>query len=295
MLYDFMQVDVFTQKPLYGNPAAVVFDADDLATETMQRIAREMNLSETVFILAPMTKDADYRARIFTPVREMPFAGHPTLAAAHAMLSRHPGNLTKNLLRQECGIGIVQVEVLPFDKGRLLRMTQGDPTFRESDLSRVTVAKMLGCTEFDFATTAFEVVSTGVPWLIVELSCSDVISTLNPDQKAIADECKALGACGVTVFAEHHKVDAVRIRVRTFAPGEGVTEDPVCGSGNGSVAAFIARHKHWGETQGSYVAEQGIEIGRDGEVYTSWKREGGCLQVLVGGTAVTSASGQLHL
>jgi PhzF family phenazine biosynthesis protein len=99
----------------------------------------------------------------------------------------------------------------------------------------------------------------------------------------------------LTVFAERDANAPVRIRVRTFAPGEGVAEDPVCGSGNGSIAAYIARHKHPSVRTGQYLAEQGIEIGRDGEVHASWEREGETLKARIGGEAVTVASGQLHL
>ncbi|VVP85572.1 Trans-2,3-dihydro-3-hydroxyanthranilate isomerase [Pseudomonas fluorescens] len=295
MLLDFVQVDAFTNRPLYGNPAAVVFDGDELSTETMQRIAREMNLSETVFILKPTTPEADYRARIFTPMSELPFAGHPTVAAAHSVLARYPDKANATLLRQECGIGVVPVEVIPTGSGILLRMTQGSPEYRETQLSRKTVAQMLGCAETEVADSPFEVVSTGVPWLIVELCSFEAISRLNPDQNLITRECKALSAAGLTVFAECGDGAPVRIRVRTFAPGEGVAEDPVCGSGNGSVAAYLARHKHVHEHSGSYVAEQGIEIGRDGEVQASWERDGESLRVKIGGQAAVSASGQLHL
>ncbi|MBU9477053.1 PhzF family phenazine biosynthesis protein [Burkholderia multivorans] len=292
---DFVQVDAFTHRPLYGNPAAVVFDADEIPAETMQKIAREMNLSETVFILKPTTPDADYRARIFTPMNELPFAGHPTVAAAHSVLARYPDKANATLLRQECGIGIVPVEVLPSPNGKLLRMTQGGPAYQDAGLSRETVADMLGCAESDLSDSPFEVVSTGVPWLIVELSRFKAISELNPDQGLIARQCKALRAAGLTVFVERRDGGPVRIRVRTFAPGEGVPEDPVCGSGNGSVAAFIARHKHPGEASGSYVAEQGIEIGRDGEVHALWERDADALRIRIGGEAVIAASGQLFL
>ncbi len=296
MPIDFLQVDAFTHRPLYGNPAAVVFDADGIPAEIMQKIAREMNLSETVFILKPTTPEADYRARIFTPMSELPFAGHPTVAAAHSVLNRYPEKAHATLLRQECGIGIVPVEVVPASSGgNLLRMTQGAPDYRDAGLTRETVAKMLGCAESDLADSPFEVVSTGVPWLIVELSRFEVISALDPDQGLIARECKAMRAAGLTVFAERGEGSPVRIRVRTFAPGEGVAEDPVCGSGNGSVTAYLARHKHPGDTSGSYVAEQGIEIGRDGEVHASWDRDGDVLRVRIGGEAAIAASGQLFL
>ena len=295
MPFDFVQVDAFTPSPLYGNPAAVVFDADPLPAETMQKIAREMNLSETVFILKPTTPEADYRVRIFTPMSELPFAGHPTLAAAHSVLARRPDQAGVALLRQECGIGIVPVEVLRSPSGTLLRMTQGAPVHRQAGLGRATVAKMLGCAESGLADSPFEVVSTGVPWLIAELSRFEVISSLNPDQGLIARECKALRAAGLTVFVERGGAGAVRIRVRTFAPGEGVAEDPVCGSGNGSVAAFIARHKHPEAASGSYLAEQGIEIGRDGQVHASWQRDGDALRVRIAGEAVVAASGRLFV
>ncbi|MEE3662254.1 PhzF family phenazine biosynthesis protein [Brenneria sp. g21c3] len=295
MPFDFVQVDAFAHRPLYGNPAAVVFDADKIPAETMQKIAREMNLSETVFILKPTTPEADYRVRIFSPMSELPFAGHPTVAAAYSVLARYPDKANATLLRQECGIGIVPVEVIASASGRLLRMTQGEPTYRNSGLSCETVAKMLGCSESDLAETPFEVVSTGVPWLIVELSRFEAISALAPDQSLIARECRALRAAGLTVFAERDDGGPVRLRVRTFAPGEGVTEDPVCGSGNGCVAAFVARHKHTGEAEGSYVAEQGIEINRDGKIYASWEHEGGALRVRIGGEAAVAASGQLFV
>lgn len=295
MSFDFVQVDAFTRSPLYGNPAAVVFDADELPAETMQKIAREMNLSETVFILKPSIPNADYRVRIFTPMNELPFAGHPTIAAAHSVLARYPNKANATLLHQECGIGIVPIDVIPSEGGTLLRMTQGAPAHRDSGLSRETVSKMLGCAESDLAHSPFEVVSTGVPWLIVELSHLEAISTLAPDPSLTARECKALHACGVTVFVERGDGGPARIRVRTFAPGEGVAEDPVCGSGNGSVAAYIARHKHANETAGNYIAEQGIEIGRDGKIYVSWEREGEALRVRIGGEAAVSVCGQLHL
>ncbi len=295
MPHDFVQVDAFTHRPLYGNPAAVVFEADDIPTQTMQKIAREMNLSETVFILKPTVPEADYRVRIFTPMNELPFAGHPTVAAAHSILARYPDKAHSTLLRQECGIGIVPVEVLPSQAGKLLRMTQAQPTYRETGLTRATVEKMLGCSQSEFADTPFQVVSTGVPWLVVQLKRLETISLLEPDQALIARECKALNAAGITVFVDRGDVAPVRLRLRTFAPGEGVLEDPVCGSGNGSVAAFIAYHKHAGESSGNYVAEQGVEIGRDGEVHVFWERSGDGLCVKVGGEAVVSAVGQLML
>lgn len=295
MIKDFLQVDAFSSRPLFGNPAAVVFDADDIPTPLMQKIAQEMNLSETVFICTPTMPEADYRARIFTPRSELPFAGHPTIAAAHAVLSRDPAEAATGLLRQECGIGIVPVEVLAHPAGRLLRMTQGAPKARDPELPRETVARMLGCAEADLADAPIEVVSTGAAWLVVELASQAVLSALEPDLGLIQRECARIGTPGVTAFAEKRDGGPVRLRLRTFAPGEGVPEDPVCGSGNGSVCAFLARHRHADVAAGGYIAEQGIEIGRDGEVHASWRRDGEALRIMIAGDAATVASGQLHL
>jgi PhzF family phenazine biosynthesis protein len=147
---------------------------------------------------------------------ELPFAGHPTIAAAHSVLSRYPEKADASLLLQECGIGIVLVEVISEPSGQLLRMTQAAPTFRDPGLERATVAKMLGCAEADLAGTPVEVVSTGVPWLIVELARFETISALQPDQGLIARECAALNATGVNVFVERNDGSAVRLRVRTL-------------------------------------------------------------------------------
>lgn len=293
MTPDFVQIDAFSTRPLYGNPAAVVFDADDIPSDLMQKIAREMNLSETVFVLKPTSDAADYRVRIFTPMSELPFAGHPTVATAHAMLDRHPALQQQSVLRQECGIGIVPVEVLPTTEGRLLRMTQAPAKFTDTPLTPATIARMLGCEEDEVCATPAQVVSTGVPWLIAQVRGLDVIANLAPDQNLIASECRALRAAGITVFAELAE-GPQRIRVRTFAPGEGVAEDPVCGSGNGCVAAYVARHIDPANT-GAYRAEQGIEIGRDGIIHASWTRENGEIVVKIGGAAATSARGQLVL
>jgi len=270
MSHDFVQVDAFTNRPLYGNPAAVVFDADDLSARTMQRIAREMNLSETVFLVEPTMPEADYRVRIFTPKNELPFAGHPTIAAAHAVRLRYPDKANAAVLYQECGIGIVPVEVISCTSGTLLRMTQEPPTHSKAPLSRATMAQILGCADSDLADSPFEVVSTGIPWLIAELSNFNAISTLAPNLSLIEQECNILNATGLTVFSERNVTAMTRIRIRTFAPGEGVAEDPACGSCNGCVAAYLARHKHASEPTGSYIAEQGIEIGRDSLIHASW-------------------------
>lgn len=327
MPYDYVMVDAFAREPLYGNPAAVVFDADDMPASTMQRIARELNLSETMFVLKPSSAQAHYRVRIFTPQSELPFAGHPTVAAAHAMRLRDEALARLPLLRQECGIGIIPVEVSggnSLDKllgnvlgeaaktqtdygleqalgdgapqtATVLTMTQAVATYRDAALTREAVAQMLRCADSDLADLPFEVVSTGAPWLIVGMATLSALAGLAPNLDLIEQVCRNLRATGVTVFAERGDEGPVRLRLRTFAPGEGIAEDPVCGSGNGSVAAYLARHVHVGEQTGAYRAEQGVELGRNGAIHASWSRDADSVCVRIGGEAVVCAGGRLHL
>ena len=282
-----LQIDAFSDRPLLGNPAAVVFDADDLSTEIMQRIAREMNLSETVFLLRP-TGDADYRARIFTPVRELPFAGHPTIAAAHAFCgeqSRMPQSLT-----QECGIGLVPIRV----EDDLYTMTQATPQFRDVPVTKAELTEAI-CLPLDMlADSPHQIVSTGVPWLLLELHDLQALAGLRPDLGRIERICHGLGAAGLTVFADSGSEAAPRLRVRTFAPGEGVAEDPVCGSGNGAIAAWIATHRD-AVPRAGYLSEQGVEKGRRGLVHAGWEATVEGLRITIGGAACIVLRGELDL
>ncbi|WAC19007.1 PhzF family phenazine biosynthesis protein [Luteolibacter sp. SL250] len=294
MNLEFLQVDAFSRRALFGNPAAVVFGADDaLPQVTMQRIAREMNLSETVFLFPPTSPAADYRVRIFTPRSELPFAGHPTLAAARAVQHRFPELRSALLLRQECGIGIVPVEVSGSGENVTYTMTQATPAHRPVDPGQQAIAEMLGCAAGQLPPSPPEVVSTGVNWLIVELDDFSTVASLRPDFGLISASCASLGAVGMTVFARAGSFPGLRLKVRTFAPGEGVMEDPVCGSGNGSVAAYLARHCYPEVDHASYLAQQGREIDRTGEVEVSWTRRDGEVAVKVGGATAISASGEI--
>jgi PhzF family phenazine biosynthesis protein len=283
MRREFWQVDAFTTVPYTGNPAAVVFDAQGLSGAAMQRIALEMNLSETVFVLPPEDPAADYKVRIFTPRNELPFAGHPTLATAHAMTERGLKPKQAGLIRQECGIGLIPVEIR--DEGFV--MTQGKPEYRSVPVDAALAADMLGCPAGAVAKHPIEVVSTGVPWTIVPLDTLSTVERLEPDLKLIETVCRDNKSPGITCFAPAK--DAA-YRLRTFAPGDGIVEDPVCGSGNGSVAAYIARHLKTGEASFAYRSEQGIEMGRPGQVIA--EVEGSAVRI--GGRAVTVLEGFLR-
>lgn len=292
----FWQVDAFTAQPYCGNPAAIVFEADDLSVEIMQAISREMNLSETVFVMAPEDVAADYGVRIFTPRNELPFAGHPTLATAYAMLESHrlPHAPIPRILKQECGMGIVPIEVTRTADGPYLVMTQGVPVYHPAEVDPQTLSQMLGCAENALADSPVELVSTGVAWMIVPLTSMASVAAVNPDLSLIERVCREQGAVGVTVFSLEAADPECSAKLRTFAPGEGISEDPVCGSGNGSVAAYIGKHGLIDGDDVTYYAEQGMEISRPGKVLASFARgPGGQLTIRVGGQAVKVIEGEL--
>jgi len=293
-----LQVDVFTRVPLAGNPVAVVLDAEGLEPDEMQAIAREMNLSETTFVLPPGAPGADYRLRIFTPRHELPFAGHPTIGTVAALIAagRLPRPAAPARVRQECGAGIVEVTVTP-DAGELaFSIAMPRPTWRPARLGREECAHLLGCAPEALAPLPLEVVSTGIPWLVVALGGLATTRALRPDFPLLAAAAAREDATGVTVFCREAEDAACALHLRSFAPGAGVAEDPVCGSGNGAVGAYLARHGLLGATALGYVAEQGAEVARPGRVAVRGRREAsGDWHLEVGGDAVVVLDGWLTL
>jgi PhzF family phenazine biosynthesis protein len=270
----FKQVDVFTDKPFLGNPVAVVIGAEGLQTEEMQRIAGWTNLSETTFLLR--SSKADYKLRIFTPRQELPFAGHPTIGSAHAALESGFVSRKKALV-QECGAGLIELAVE--DDGRIF--LKGPP----ARIQRLD--KQIPSIPLAPATPVIRV-DVGPIWVVAEVADAGALAALKPDMTALAEWSESLNVTGTTVFAP--SVDGVsKIHVRSFAPLHGVPEDPVCGSGNLSVAQFLKETnqvKRFGET---YVSRQGMQMGRDGRVNV---RIGDRIQI--GGHAVTCVEGTLR-
>ena len=265
----FRQVDVFTDKPFLGNPVAVVIGAEGLDTHTMQRIACWTNLSETTFLLK--SEVADYKLRIFTPRQELPFAGHPTIGSAHAAIES--GFVQKKAsLTQECGAGVIQLGVEK--DGIFLR----GPQARISDVRKT----------LPFATKLLRI-DLGPVWVVGEVADAGKLAALQPDMAALAEFSHDVEATGVTVFAASGEKGSA-IHVRSFAPAHGIPEDPVCGSGNLSVAAYLKQTnqvKRFGER---YVARQGMQVGRDGRVSVRIEADG----IRIGGHAVTCVEGMIR-
>jgi PhzF family phenazine biosynthesis protein len=284
-------VDAFTLRPLEGNPAAVV-DGDGLTTETMQRIALNQHLSETVFILPPASKENHAHIRIFTPNTELPFAGHPTIAASHILVSEGHVALRPDdtVLRLETGAGVIPVEVTGEPDARTYTMTQAAPEFRPCSVPRETIAAGVGLAPGDVVLG--EDVATGLFWRIAQLSSLDAMRRVRPDYAVLSTIPH-----GVAIFCIGADGEKADVHVRAFAPDAGVNEDPVTGSANGCIAALIGKHQLLPAHDGAitYVAEQGGEMGQPGRVYARVTGSPDALTVQIGGNAVTVLQGDLFL
>ncbi len=275
-------VDVFTDTPFKGNPVAVILDAEGLTGQQMQAIANWTNLSETTFVLPAADQAADYTLRIFTPRCELPFAGHPTIGSAHAILCAGLANPRDGQLIQHCAKGLVAITV-PDDwreTGLSFRLPAHSST---SAPDPETLHRALGATAPFVHPPA--IVDVGPRWVIAQYGDEATVRALTPDYAALAAYDRTHGSTGLTIFAEAGQGALV---VRSFAPADGINEDPVCGSGNGAVAAY--RLDHGAAREGdSYTASQGREVGRDGTVTIRYA-EGG---IHVGGRAVICVEGLL--
>jgi len=275
----YIVADVFTDTPLQGNQLAVFTDGRGLPAGQMQRAARELNLSETVFFLPPC-RDGDLRIRIFTPASELPFAGHPVLGSAFLAAEL----LGTSAVRLETGAGLVPVELRR--QGEQIvsgRMEQPIPAWTPYEHPERLLAA-LGVAGSGLPIEAYR---NGPRHVFVALDSEAAVAALRPDLGALAD----LGDIGVSCFAG----SGPRWKTRMFAPGLGVPEDPATGSAAGPLAIHLARHGRTGFGEEIEI-RQGAEIGRPSVLYA---RVDGSPQrierVLVGGSAVVVARGEYRL
>lgn len=285
----FKQVDVFTRVPYLGNPVAVVLEAEDLDDAQMQRIARWTNLSETTFVLPPQAADADYRLRIFTPRAEIPFAGHPTLGSAHAVLEAGVVRPRDGRLRQACAAGLVTIAVESAGEPRLWLASPRPTLSAMAGTQFAALEQALGApVEHD---PPPQIVDVGPVWLVARMADAQRVAALQPDLAAATALSMTLGITGIVAFGEAD--DGISaIHLRAFAPAHGVPEDPVCGSGNISVAACLARTGWITRVGTRYRARQGMQLGRDGRIALRIAEDDG--QIWLGGDAVTCVDGTLQ-
>lgn len=273
----FTQLDVFTATPLKGNPLAVVHGAQGLDDAQMAAFARWTNLSETTFLLPPIDPAADYRVRIFTPDRELPFAGHPTLGSCHAWLAaggapKHDGEVV-----QECGVGLVRIRC---DGSRLA--FAAPPLRRSGPVDGPTLDHIARSLRVErSAIRAANWVSNGPHWVAALLGSRDEVLALRPDFAAMGElELGVVAPCGAGHDAQYE--------VRAFVPTLGVQEDPVTGSLNAGLAQWLIGA---GLAPARYVAAQGTALGRDGRVFV--ERVGD--DTWIGGDSVIVVRGEVML
>lgn len=298
----FEQVDVFTDRPFAGNPLCVVPDATGVSGEQMQAIAREMNLSETTFVLPSTDPQAAYWMRIFTPAKEIPFAGHPSVGTAYVMARAGRFRLQEPVTRifQQVGIGTLplEIEVSHGKPGRVI-MTQGKPTFGGVVRDLTPVAEALGVDPGALARTHLpvQVVSTGLEHLMVPLADLETVGTLQPNVGRLDALLRDHGALGCFVFCLQPAAPDTFAHARMFAPGAGVPEDPATGSAAGPLGAYLAVHGVLPKTQTAFVLEQGIEMGRPSRLWVEVIRNAAGMPTTlrVGGTTVPVIRGTIEL
>jgi len=270
----FRQVDVFAEQPFAGNPVAVVHGADGLAEEEMRLFARWTNLSETTFLLPPTDERADYRVRIFTPVQELPFAGHPTLGTAHAWLEAGGPPARRDVIVQECAVGLV-----PLRRTGPGLAFRAPPTNRGGPVDETTldeIAAVLGVGRAELLDAQWA--DNGPGWVVVELASAEAVLAVKPGGTQLK----------IGVFGRHPAGSPEAIEVRAFFPtASGTVEDPVTGSLNASLAQWLLAS---GKATAPYTASQGTALGRRGRVHVSTDADGA---VWIGGGTHTLISGSV--
>ncbi|THF64923.1 PhzF family phenazine biosynthesis protein [Pseudothauera nasutitermitis] len=290
MKVPFKQVDVFTGVPFGGNPVAVVLDAQGLDAAQMQRIANWTNLSETTFVLPPTHTDADYRVRIFTPRAELPFAGHPTLGTAHALLEAGRIAARNGRLTQECAAGLIALTVSAADGGGVqIAFDLPSPGYAPLGAGQIDeLEDILGAPLLRAHPPQF--INVGPTWTTVQLADAATVLSLAPDMARLAAFDLRTKSTGVVVFGAHAQGADAAMEVRAFAPSQGVNEDPVCGSGNGAVAAFVREAGLVAAFGARYVSSQGAAVGRSGRLSIGIEAGGA---IRVGGQSVTCIDGSI--
>lgn len=287
----YLQVDVFTANPLKGNPLAVVLDGSGLDTETMQAFARWTNLSETTFVLPPTAPAASYRVRIFTPLSELPFAGHPSVGTAWALLDAGLVKAVDGHLIQECAAGLLDIEVRG-DAGDRLVGVQAPRATRSALTPESIEALPIALGAHSPLVGARPVLSNvGARWVLAELPHRAAVRSLVPDMERIAQLSHAAHGDGVAVFS-FEPGQPVPLELRAFCPGAGVPEDPVTGSAHAAVGDWLWSQGRLAAVGGTYQASQGAAVGRDGQVQVSSSPDG---RIRVGGRCCALIRGAVEL
>ena len=291
---NYLHYDVFTDRPLVGNQLAVFPDGRGLTTAQMQAIAREMNFSESTFILPAERSDTDVRMRIFTPFVEMPMAGHPTVGSTFALA--HTGAIAQGRTRFVFGLNVGPTPVdleWDGDRVRFVWMTQGRPTFAAPIDDRAQVVAAIGLEESALVDRLpIQEVSCGVPYLMVPLRDRAAVDRALPDAAALS-RLSAISSAHPAVFL--FAQEGITAYSRMFAPDLGVFEDPATGSASGPLGCYLVQHGCIsGDAARQIVSHQGVKMGRASRIHISIGGGPGAIEdVRVGGEAVLVARGEL--
>lgn len=286
----FFIVDVFAEGKYSGNQLAVFIDAQDIPSEEMQLIAKEMNYSETTFVLSREERNGGYDVRIFTPEREVPFAGHPVLGTAFIiqkeMIGKEVERVTLNLK-----IGQIPVFFTSGEGEKILWMKQKTPTFGKR-IERSAVAEVLGLSIESFDEGfPIEEVSTGLSTLIVPLKDLNALKRIRLNVEKYYSLVNDLESKLILVFCPETRKKEASLSVRVFAYYYGVPEDAATGSANGCLAAYLSKHRYFGSDEVDIRVEQGYEVNRPSLLFLKAKEYREEIEVFVGGKVILVGRG----
>lgn len=288
------QVDAFTNQPFGGNPAGVVTAAASLNDAFMQKIAREMNLSETAFV-SPSSV-ADFKVRFFTPRAEVDLCGHATIATFATLHEEGQLDANRALFHQETRAGVLPVERVQRDGRTVFMMTQPNPRFESLNLDTRQAAKLLGLQASDLLDVPVMRVHTGIWWMVFGVKSLEKLANARPDLSAIEAISRQQQVIGLTPFTLETLDASFHYHIRAIAPLVGIAEDPVCGTGNGSVSTYLLHHGLISGGQATDLkGEEGQEVERPGCVYIHLEQDSGEItRVKIGGSAVTVLQGEMR-
>jgi len=290
---NFYIVDVFAKDKYTGNQLAVVIDAGSLSAEEMQRVAKEMNYSETTFVLSSKMRDGGYDVRIFTPEQELPFAGHPTLGTAY-IIGREIATGPQSEVVLNLGVGQIPVSMARTGEDEaILWMRQVPPTFTRT-VDADAVAGALGLTKANIDDRySIEEVSTGVPFIIVPLKGLEDLKRARVSPEEYFRLVETTCAKAILVFSPETYEEENDLSVRVFAGYLGVPEDPATGSANGCLAGYLVKHRYFNKARIDIRVEQGYAIGRPSLLLLRAEDMRQKIDISVGGNVIMVARGEL--
>jgi trans-2,3-dihydro-3-hydroxyanthranilate isomerase len=292
-------VDVFTNERFGGNQLAVFTNGRGLSSETMQRIAKELNLSETTFVLPPEDSANDWKVRIFTPGTELPMAGHPTVGTAYVLAREHLVAVSeaKPGIRFEEKVGVIPV-TFSFQDGAvsLIKMQQPNPTFELVFENRLLAAEMLGLGVSDLEDYPVEVVSSGVPFLFVPVKTLQAVEQIKVRPDMVERALDGLTARMVFVFTRETVQPDSTVHSRMFGHLNGIPEDPATGAASGPLGSYLVKYGIVTDNPAVMVSEQGLEMGRPSFIHIEIGQANGVINfVSVGGQCVAVGEGMIEI